>query len=196
MVTLGMIDTVGHGIRKMFIEQKRRYFPLPEYDFSESDNVSLKIYGHIINENYSQLLIEKADLDLYSTFLLDKVQKNQQLLKDQYQHLKKLKLVEGRYPNIFVTSKIASITGDKTTYIKNRAFDKIYYKKLILEYIRKYNSASRQEINELLLNKLPDILNETQKLSRIKNLIYEMAHKDSSIKNKGPAKKPKWIINN
>ena len=149
MVNLGMIDTVGHGIKKMFTEQKKRYLPLPEYDFSASDKITLRIYGRAINANYSKLLIEKADLDLYSTFLLDKVQKDQQLTKVESQHLKKLNLIEGRYPNIFVTSKIASITGDKSSYIKNKAFDKAYYKKLITEYLSKYQSASREDIDNL-----------------------------------------------
>jgi ATP-dependent DNA helicase RecG len=194
MVNLGMIDTVGHGIKKMFLEQKKRYLPLPEYDFSMPDRITLKIYGRIINENYSKLLIEKADLDLYTTFLLDKVQKSQQLTKEESQHLKNQKLVEGRYPNIFVTSKIASITGDKTTYIKNRAFDKDYYKKLIFEYLSEYHSASREDIDKLLLNKLPDVLNEKQRLNKIKNLLSELSQKDKRIKNVGTRSISKWIL--
>lgn len=194
MVNLGMIDTVGHGIKKMFLEQKKRYLPLPEYDFSASEKITLKIYGRVINENYSKLLIEKADLDLYITFLLDKVQKNQQLTKEESQHLKKQKLVEGRYPNIFVTSKIAAITGDKTAYIKNRAFDKDYYKKLIIEYLSKYHSASREDIDKLLLNKLPDILNEKQRLNKVKNLLSELSQKDKRIKNVGTRSISKWIL--
>lgn len=194
MVNLGMIDTVGHGIKKMFLEQKKRYLPLPEYDFSASERITLKIYGRVINENYSKLLIEKADLDLYTTFLLDKVQKNQQLTKEESQHLKKQKLVEGRYPNIFVTSKIAAITGDKSAYIKNRAFDKDYYKKLIIEYLSKYHSASREDFDKLLLNKLPDILNEKQRLNKIKNLLSELSQKDKRIKNVGTRSISKWIL--
>jgi ATP-dependent DNA helicase RecG len=194
MVNLGMIDTVGHGIKKMFVEQKKRYLPLPEYDFSSSDKVTLRIYGRVINEYYSKLLIEKADLDLYPTFLLDKVQKNQQLTKDEYQLLKKLKLIEGRYPNIFVTSKIASITGDKSTYIKNKAFDSAYYKNLIIEYLKEYKSASRQDINKLLLDKISDVLNDQQKLNKIRNLLSELSLKDNKIKNIGSKTKPLWTL--
>ena len=194
MVNLGMIDTVGHGIKKMFTEQKKRYLPLPEYDFSVSDKITLRIYGRAINENYSKLLIEKADLDLYSTFLLDKVQKDQQLTKEENQHLKKLNLVEGRYPNIFVTSKIASITGDKSSYIKNKAFDKAYYKKLITEYLSKYQSASREDIDNLLMSKLPDVLNEIQKQNKIKNLLSELSQKDKKINNVGTRSSSKWIL--
>jgi ATP-dependent DNA helicase RecG len=36
MVNLGMIDTIGSGIRKMFMIQKEKFFPLPEYDFSDN----------------------------------------------------------------------------------------------------------------------------------------------------------------
>lgn len=196
MVNLGMIDTVGHGIKKMFLEQKKRYLPLPEYDFSASEKIKLKIYGRVINENYSKLLIEKADLDLYSAFLLDKVQKNQQLTKEESQHLKKLKLVEGRYPNIFVTSKIAAITGDKSAYIKNKGFDKDYYKKLIIEYLKKYKSASRQDINNLLVNKISDVLNEQQKLNKVRNLLNELSLREKKIKNIGTKTKPKWTLYN
>ncbi|HCY76096.1 MAG TPA: transcriptional regulator [Ignavibacteriales bacterium] len=194
MVNLGMIDTVGHGIKKMFLEQKKRYLPLPEYDFSASDKITLKIYGRVINENYSKLLIEKADLDLYTTFLLDKVQKNQQLTKEESQHLKKQKLAEGRYPNIFVTSKIASITGEKSAYIKNKAFDKKYYKDLIIEYISKYGKATRSELYDLLLTKISDVLNEKQKKAKVKNLLFEMAHKDKTIISTGKTKTSEWKI--
>lgn len=194
MVNLGMIDTVGHGIKKMFLEQKKRYLPLPEYDFSSSDKITLRIYGRVINENYSKLLIEKADLDLYPTFLLDKVQKSQQLTKDEYQLLRKLKLIEGRYPNIFVTSKIAAITGDKSTYIKNKAFDSTYYKNLIIEYLKEYKTASRQDINKLLLDKISDVLKEQQKLNKIRNLLTELSLKDNKIRNIGSKTKPLWTL--
>lgn len=43
MVNLGMIDTVGYGIHTMYLEQKKRYFPLPDYSKSESDKVILEI---------------------------------------------------------------------------------------------------------------------------------------------------------
>ena len=42
--------------------------------------------------------------------LLDKVQKRKSIAKDGYNILKKQKLVEGRYPNIYVASQIADIT--------------------------------------------------------------------------------------
>ena len=29
MVNSGMIETLGYGIKKMYVEQKRRFFPMP-----------------------------------------------------------------------------------------------------------------------------------------------------------------------
>lgn len=194
MNNLGMIDTVGHGIKKMFNLQRNRYFPLPEYDFPDSQKVSLKIYGHIIDENYTKLLIERADLDLKTTILLDKVQKRQQISKEAYSFLKKSILVEGRYPNIYIASKIASITGDQLSYIKYRAFDNKYYKDLIILYLREKGFANRQEINNLLVDKLSDTLDEKQKLAKVHNLLFEMSKKDKNIKNIGTNRQPKWVL--
>ena len=55
---------------------------------------------------------------------------------------------EGRTPNLFVAAKVASATGDKSTYIKNRAFDDGYYKKRVLAYIDEYGYASRTDIDK------------------------------------------------
>ena len=178
----------------MFNLQRNRYFPLPEYDFSDAQKVSLTIYGHIIDENYTKLLIERADIDLKTTILLDKVQKRQQISRDAYSFLKKNRLVEGRYPNIYIASKIAAITGDHSTYIKNRAFDNKYYKDFIILLLKQKGSASRQVINDLLLTKMSDALNKEQKLTKIHNLLYEMAKKDKTIKNEGTKKNSKWTL--
>ncbi|MDC3424527.1 hypothetical protein NC797_08385 [Aquibacillus sp. 3ASR75-11] len=129
MVNLNMIDTIGSGIRKMFLLQKKRFFPLPDYDLDNDKRVTVKIFGKIIDLNYTKMLINHADLDLDTVILLDKVQKSKPISKEQAGKLRKNKLIEGRYPNIYVSSKIAALTGDKSSYIKNRAFDKEHYKK-------------------------------------------------------------------
>ena len=59
----------------MFVSQKERYLPMPDYDKSDSDTVVLTLPGTVIDENYSLLLLENSDIDLATTVLLDKVQK-------------------------------------------------------------------------------------------------------------------------
>ncbi len=194
MVSLDMIDALGLGIKRMFLAQRNRYFPLPEYDFSQSDTVRMEIMGRLIDENYSRVLIEKADLDLGTVIALDKVQKRKSLTPDELKLLRGLKLVEGRAPNVFVASKIAAITGDKAQYIRNRAFDTGHYKKMILDFIREFGSASRRDIEALLMDKLSDTLTDAQKKNRISNLLAAMARTDGSIRNQGSDRQSVWVL--
>jgi len=194
MFQLNMIDTIGGGIRKMFLLQRNRYFPLPTYKLDIADEVTVRITGKVLDENNTRLLMQHTDLDLKTVILLDKVQKKIHLTRDELKILKKQNLIEGRYPKIFVAAKIASVTGEKTRYIKNRAFDDAYYKQMIIAYIEKYGSANRTDIDELLMNKLSDALDETQKKKKIANLLSQMSQKDHTIKNKGTKKYPEWSL--
>ncbi len=194
MVNLNMIDTLGGGIKKMFILQRNRHFPMPDYDLKEPAKVKVRIIGKVIDENYTKMLINKTDLSLKTVICLDKVQKKIKLSKDEHKLLKIQKLVEGRYPNLFVTAKIAAITGDKSTYIKQRAFDDQHYKEMIIAFIEKYGSASRREVDELLISKLSDALDERQKRNKVRNLLYAMSQRDKVIKNIVLGNKSKWIL--
>ena len=66
---------------------------------------------------------------------------------------------------------------------------------MILEFIDKYGSASKEEIDKLVLDILPKILNEGQRKNKVRNLIYAMSKRDQSIKNTGTSRYPKWIRN-
>ena len=194
MFNLDLIDTIGSGIRRMFQKQKGRFFPLPDYDLTLPEKVIVKIQGKILDENYTRLLIERTDFNLGTVILLDKVQKRIKLSKDEHNFLKSKNLVEGRYPNLLVSSRIASITEKRTSYIKGRAFDNQYYIDLLFEYLKQYKSASREDINNLLLDKLPNILTEEQRLTKIKNMLYNMSKKRKLIKNVGGRKYPTWVL--
>jgi ATP-dependent DNA helicase RecG len=178
MQNLGMIDTMGYGIYTMLLEQRKRFFPLPDYAESTSENVVLAIYGQEIDTNYSKLLIENKGLPLSTVVLLDKVQKKQIITKDATDLLRKEKLIEGRGSNIYVSESVARVTNRQADYIKNKGFDDEYYRNLIREYIKKFNQATRKQLDELLLDKLPNILDDKQKANKIKNLL-------SWLKNNG-----------
>ena len=36
MVNFNMIDTIGRGIRKVFTEQQKRFFPMPDYQIDQA----------------------------------------------------------------------------------------------------------------------------------------------------------------
>ena len=195
MVNLGMIDRLGYGIHTMYIAQRNRYFPLPDYLLSESQKVVLQLYGHSIDENYSKLLIERKDLPLSEVVLLDRVQKKLPITDSAASLLKKEKLLEGRKPNYFVAASVAAATDDKAAYIKNKAFDKGYYKNLIIEFLTKYKKATRTELDELLMDKLSNVLSEEQKRTKIRNILYEMSKKEQKIFNQSKSTaNPIWAL--
>ena len=193
MVNLNMIDTVGSGIRRVFNNQRARYFPMPDYDLSDMNSVIVTLYGKIINENYSRILYEKPDLDIDKVFLLDMVQKGKIVTKEQSNELRKDNLIEGRYPRIFISSDVAEIVGEKTDYMKNKGLDNKYYMDYILDYLKKFGYASRKDINNLIYPKLPDLLNNEEKNARVKYLLSKL-RKEGKITNLGSDKNSEWHL--
>lgn len=193
MVNLNMIDTVGSGIRRVYNIQKEKFFPLPDYDLSEEDRVKVTLYGKIIDENYSKLLFEKTSLDIGKVMLLDRVQKKYHITKEQSDYLRRDGLIEGRYPNIYISSDIARITNKKEEYIDNKGLDNKYYKDYIFSYIEKFGEASRSDINNFIYPKLPSNMSEKSKNNRVRYILY-LLRKEGKIVNKGSDTKPLWII--
>ncbi len=192
MVNLDMIDTMGMGIRRMFLEQRKRYFPLPEYNLGDANHVQLSIYGKLIDENYTRILIENQNLTIAEVMALDSVQKKRAISTKSLRMLRRKKLIEGRSPNVFVSACIAQATNEKAQYIKNRAFDADHYEQLILKFIDKYGAVTREEIDTLIMDKLSAIFDLTQKKNKIGYLISKMRNK-GSIQNQGSFKSPKWV---
>lgn len=194
MVNLNMIDTIGSGIKRMFLKQRQRFFPMPDYDLSEPDRVRVRLFGKLLDENYTRLLIEKTELKLRDVISLDKIQKKQLITDEEFKRLKAQRLIEGRRPNLYVSAHIAAVTGEKANYIKHRAFDKDHYKKMILSYLEKFHEAKREDIDKLLLDKLSDALGGQQKRRRIGNLLFEMSHRDGSIVAVGSRRRAVWRL--
>jgi ATP-dependent DNA helicase RecG len=182
MVNLNMIDTVGSGIRRIYDIQKEKFFPMPDYDLSEYNRVKVTLYGKIIDEKYSKILFEKTNLDIKDVMLLDRVQKGYGISKEQSDYLRKECLIEGRYPNIYISSDIAKITGNKEEYVYNSGLENEFYKELIIKYLNEYGQASRKEIIALLSDKLPKSLNDKNKVSRVRYLL-DVLKKEDKIYN-------------
>lgn len=193
MVNLNMIDTQGGGIKRMFQAQIRRYFPLPDYDLSNYERVIVKIPGSILDEQYTRILMERSHLDIQNVMLLDKIQKRIPITREDHRELKALGLVEGRYPNIFIAGSIAELTGQTARHIRERGFNDQYYMDLILALLKEHEPQTRQEIDNLLIDKLPEVMSETQKKNKIHNLLSELVRR-RRIQNSGPKNKPTWVL--
>jgi len=189
----GMIDRLGYGIHTLYVSQRNRFFPLPDYILSDPQEVVMYMYGQTIDENYSKILIERRDLSLSQVALLDKVQKKTPISDDSANLLRKEKLIEGRKPNYFVGKEISQATDKKAEYSKNKAFDKQQYFEWILKSIQEHGSLSRKDIDELLWNMLPAWMNAEQKSNRIKNILTEL-RSERKIVNTGSDKNPEWVL--
>lgn len=194
MVKLNMIDSQSTGIRRVFRIQKERYFPLPDYDFSDRQQVKVCVYGKILDENYSQILFRNPDFDLETVFLIDCVQKGIKINKEAIKYLRKLKVIEGKSPNIFLSASIAETIGEKERYVKNKAFDDQYYKDLIVKYLEQYEYAKKKDIRQLLWDKLPEIMEDKQKEDKIRNLLSAMRKKDIITTDSSNQQKSSWIL--
>jgi len=196
MVNLNMIDTMGSGVKRVFRTQRDRFFPLPDYDLSDPQRVKVRLLGKVLDENYSRALMRHADLTLHEVMALDRVQKRQPLTDEQFALLKRRKLIEGRRPNLFVAASVAKAVGQQAAYIRNRGLDKAHYKGLVLAFLRKYRQATPVQLDELLLDKLPEVLDATQKKNKIRNLLQEMAKKDATVRNaRGRGNHALWVLN-
>lgn len=162
MVNLNMIDTIGSGIKKMFVIQKNKYFPLPDYDFS-NNKITVQIIGKVVDVNYARKLAELKELSLQEIMLLDKVAKNKSITTDEARQLKSKNLIEGRKPNYHISSSVATVTGEKADYIKQRGIDDVYCQKIILDYLNKFKEGRKSDFEQILLDKLPDVLDIKQK---------------------------------
>ena len=193
MVNLYMIDTNSMGIPMMYQIQRDKCFPLPTYDLSIANRVRVTVYGKILDKNYTQLLHADTELNMRMVFLLDKVQKKEVISKESFKLLKRQGLVEGRYPNIFVSFKVADIVGQKAAYIRNRGLEDDICKQLIVKALEAMGEASKREIMEVLENALPEVLDEGQKSKKVSNLLQAMK-KEGLVAAEGKTRHAKWIL--
>ncbi len=194
MESFNMIDSIGSGIKRMYRVQRERYFPMPDYDFS-GNKVKLTLTGKVLDMEYARVLARNPELSLDEIILLDKVQKKKELTDAEVRHLKAKNLIEGRKPNFHISVSVAEKTEQKADYIKARGFKDDHYKALILEFIDRYGSASKEEIDKLVLDLLPKVLDEGQRSNKVRNLIYAMSKRDKTIRNAGTSRYPRWIRN-
>lgn len=170
MVELKMVDTIGSGIRRMFNFQRERLFPMPDYELSDN-RVQVTITGKIIDNNYSTLLAQNPNLTINDVEILSRVLLKRNVSTAEIDHLRKLKLIEGRKPNVYISKNVAQTVGKEISYTKNKGLDSFFYRELIKKALKQHGQLGRPEIDELLLDKLPDFMSMEQKIRKIGNLL-------------------------
>ena len=133
--------------------------------------------GRLIS-NYTQLLLERQDLDLDTVILLDRVQKRLPIADAAAAKLRREGLIEGRKPHLHVSQTIAVATQTEASYTRLKGADKAHLKKVVIAYLQKSGGTSRDKLDELLLPLLPITLTDEQKRNRVKNLLSEMKREE------------------
>jgi len=100
------------------------------------------------------------------------------LEKDQYKALKKLGVIEGKAPNVYISLNIAAAVDGRAQYTKNKAMDDKYYEDLIINYLQQFNNAKKSDLLDLLSSKLSDVLNDKQKDNKVRSLIRALQNKN------------------
>lgn len=177
MVNFNMIDIVGRGIRKIFNEQWKRHFPMPDYEIDAANKeVAVRLYGNAINEKYTTLLKENKELSLDDCILLDAVQKGHQINEIDAQNLLNRGLVEGEYPDITISLSIARQTKQLPEYTKVKGLERNKIKQMALQFIQNAgdDGAKKNSILDYLKDVLPQRNSQEQNLRLLGNILSEM----------------------
>jgi ATP-dependent DNA helicase RecG len=177
MVNFNMIDTVSRGIKKMFNEQWRRHFPMPDYEIDATNKeVGVKIYGNSINEKYTKLLKENDTLTLEDCILLDAVQKGHRISVDNVVAPLERGLLEGDVSEYHISLDVAKKTRQLPEYTRNKGLDKSKIQQMILQYLQNAGTtgAKRDAIFNYLKEVLPQNKTHEQQERMLGNILSEM----------------------
>ena len=178
MVDFNMIDTVSRGIKKMFNEQWRRHFPMPDYEIdAKNRKVSVRIYGNEINKQYTNLLKTNDSLTLWDCISLDAVQKGRTIHEDVAQDLLNRGLIEGEAPNYTISLGIAKATRQLQGYTRQKGLDKEKIKQMILQYLKNAGTdgAKRDSIYEYVKDVMPQVKTHEQQLRLLGDILSALS---------------------
>ncbi|MDE6336287.1 MAG: putative DNA binding domain-containing protein [Muribaculaceae bacterium] len=194
MVHFNMIDTVGRGIPKLFKEQRRRFFPMPEYEIDEkAQTVSVTIYGIASDDAYTDLLKSDSTLSLMECLWLDAVRTHKPITKEAAKHLKDKNLIEGRAPRYNIALSVARNVQQVGQYTKETGLNKKALVKLVLQLALNAGEIGfkRADALDVLEQSLPVSLTKTQKLDYVSHMLRNM-QSDNMLAKTDNGKQ--WII--
>jgi len=198
MKELGMIDKLGSGVKTMYETLRKKTFPFPTYRYDkEFDETKLEIYGKEINKKFTEILMNKSDLDFNTTIILDKIQKNKidEIDKKDIQKLKDQKLIEKIQKNYILSSKVAEIIGKQAEYTENKGFTDDEISMFIIKHLKNFGDGiPRKGINKYVWKFLPGVLSEEQKYKKVQRILTKLKKDGSIEKINGKTKDSMWIL--
>lgn len=71
----------------------------------------------------------------------------------------------------------AKVMGEQAQHTLNKGLDPAYHQELVLQHLRNFKMGKREELEDVLLAKLPDVVSEEQKRNRVKNLLADLSRR-------------------
>jgi hypothetical protein len=146
-------------------------------DVTLLNKAKVTITGKVLDKNYANKLAQMPNLSLTDIMLLDKVAKKLPLSAEEIKTLKEQNLIEGRKPNFYISSEVAIRSNQKTEYFKLKGINDDYIQKIIQDYLTKFGSAKKKELENVLIDKMGDTLDISQKKNKIKNELQKLKNK-------------------
>lgn len=73
--------------------------------------------------------------------------------------------------------------SEETSYIKNKGFDDKYYRDMIIDYLRTFERAQKSSIRNLLWDKLPDVLDDKTRNTKISSLLTYLRKENMIVRS-------------
>lgn len=170
---IGLAERTGRGIDKIYTSMLRSGHAIPDYSSSTNTFVALRLNSTELDENYIKMIISEEErlqsampldalivLSVLKTerratikLLASKIQKPDSDARPIVEWLTELGMVEGigngsarRY---MLSSKVYSVTNNKAGYTRQRGWNTMQEKELILSHLDKYNKITRNDVIEL-----------------------------------------------
>lgn len=163
MARIGMVDTMGGGIIRMFKAQMRRGFPMPRYTL-DGDHVTLTIPGRALDPNYAHILISMPELSLTDAIALDRVQRAEPIPEDDARRLRDMGLITGSNGGSRI-SRVRSASIDERS-VDARDSSAKGMRESIMQLIRERGPMTRPEIQSAVRDMAAGSMTDVQVYNR------------------------------
>ena len=133
------------------------------------------------------------NINLTEAVLHDQVQRDKPISDEAIKQLRRQHLIEGRKPHLFVSKHIAQRTDKKVEYSMHKGLDSKSCERLLVDSLKDHGVLTRGEIDKLLWNVISDQLDDTQKKTRIGNILCKLRH-DGIIQNETKGNVSNWSL--
>ena len=179
MEQFNMIDPASRSIKQVYRLLQERSFPMPEYDLSSYNQVSVTVYAKMLNEQYTYMLFKHPEFDLKTVYLLDQVAKGnvRNLSEDNIEYLRKQKLIHVCEDRWVVSSGLDQSMDVRQDRVKDEPSCDQYYYDLIAGYLNLNEKSWTKDIGSLFKGILSDCQSRKQRDKKIADMVVDMRNK-------------------